>query len=321
MIRSIFWKVTFSLLGFASFTYVLSGYGFGRLAQDVAGLGWWAIPLALSWAPVVFCYALAWLLITPALGAAHLGILFRFSVISVAWNNLSPFVKVLGEPVRILMLERFMSRKEAARSMVIYNIVHILATLLAFFLGALAILLFFEISEGIKASFLALLLVLPLLVSLIYFLPHLLKRFGRSARRNKLVYAGFWVRWAFSKIRIFSSREPLRFWLAVFFEVLARFVEGLIFYVAFRALKAPVPLLVCSLLDVGRALMDNIFFFIPFQVGSREGGIVLISEHVLSISGGAAVSAAVLYRLVEILWTGFGYLLWIAENRARRSST
>jgi hypothetical protein len=33
-----------------------------------------------------------------------------------------------------------------------------------------------------------------------------------------------------------------------------------------------------------------------------------------------AVSAAVFYRLVEILWMGLGYIFWIIEGRSFRSS-
>ena len=318
---SFFWKAAFSLLGLGSFAYILNGYGFSRIAGDIISLGWWSVPLALSWAPVVFCYALAWLLITPEMGLSHLGALFRLSVISVAWNNLSPFVKVLGEPVRVIMLRKWIDPKAAARSMVLYNIVHTLGTLLAFFVGALAILIFFPVSDGIRKGFLALMVATPLLAAALFYLPHLARGRGRSAKRNRLVATGFWLLWGFSKIRIFSRRYPARFWAAVLLEVAARFVEGLTFYVAFLALGEPASLFVSALLDVGRALVDNVFFFIPYQVGSREGGIVLLAEHALRVNSEMAVAAAVLYRLVEILWMGIGYLLWIAENKARRSST
>lgn len=315
------WKSIFSAVGLCSLIWVLSGYGFTKIGTDILSLGWWAIPLSLSYGPVVLCYALAWLCITPQLELRHLRLLFRYSMISVAWNNLSPFVKVLGEPMRVVMLENLMSRKDAARSMVLYNIVHILGTLLAFFVGALATLILYPVSEGFRVGFIALLVASPLLTLLLFSLPRLVKHLGRSARRNKLVYAGFWLRWSFSKIRIFSRSEPKRFWAAVGLEILARFVEGLTFYIAFQALGQPASALACSLLDVGRALMDNIFFFIPYQVGSREGGIVLMAEHALHISGNVAVSAAVLYRLVEIFWMGMGYLLWISAARERKSST
>lgn len=315
------WKALFSALGLGSFLFILHGYGFERVAADLAGLGWWAIPLALSFLPTVFFYSVAWLLITPEMQLAHLGALHRLTIISVAWNNLSPFVKVLGEPVRINLLGRWLDPKAAARSMVLYNIVHVFGTLLSFFLGALLLLLFFPVSPAFHAGFVGLLVAAPVLAFFLYLLPHLVKGYGRSAKRNKLVLAGFWVRWSFSKIRIFSRRYPLRFWAAVLAEVCARFIEGLTFYVAFLALRDPVPALVCGLLDVGRALMDNVFFFIPYQVGSREGGILLLAKHAVGIGAASAVSAALLYRLVEIFWMGIGYLLWIREARSRKLST
>ena len=111
-----------------------------------------------------------------------------------------------------------------------------------------------------------------------------------------------------------------RFGAPGLFEIAARFIEGATFYVAFRSLAQPVPALECGLLDVGRALVDNLFFFIPYQVGSREGGMLLLATGALAIPGRATVSAAVFYRLVEIFWTGIGYLLWIQDENAKRSS-
>lgn len=321
MSRGILWRAAFSLLGLGSLAYILHGYGFARLGQDLAGLGWWSVPLALSWAPVVACYALAWLLVTPELGPRHAGSLFRMMIISVAWNNLSPFVKVLGEPVRMVMLRRWLDGKAAARSTLLFNIVHMTGTLLAFFFGALAILLLFPVAPGVRAGFVVLIAATPILTAVLYMLPHLVRGRGKRAHRNKLVIAGFWLRWSLSKIRIFSGRHPARFWAAVVLEVAARFVEGLTFFIAFHALGEPASVVVSALLDVGRALVDNVFFFIPYQVGSREGGIVLLAEHALHVNAQAAVAAAVMYRLVEILWMGIGYLLWIAETRSRRPST
>ncbi len=315
------WKALFTLLGFASLVYIFHGYGLPRIAADIGNLGWWTIPLALSFLPTVFCYALAWLLITPELKLSHLWALHRLTLVSVAWNNLSPFVKVLGEPVRLILLGRWLDPKAAARSTVLYNIVHTLGTLCSFFLCSLLLLLFFPVSKGLHVGLVTLVVISPLLMFGLYLLPHLARpKRGRNAKRNRIVIAGFWLRWGMSKIRIFSGRYPARFWAAVGLEVLARFVEGATFYIAFLALHHPVSLLFCGLLDVGRALIDNLFFFIPFQVGSREGGILLLTEHALRTGSEAAVSAAVLYRLVEVFWMGAGYLLWINEERLRKSS-
>lgn len=309
-------------LGLGSFLYILHGYGFSRIAGDLTHLGWWAIPLLLSFLPTVLCYALAWLLVTPEFSFSRLVSLCRLTLVSVAWNNLSPFVKVLGEPVRVALLRRWLDPKAAARSMVLYNIVHTLGTLASFFFASLAIVSFYGPSKGLRGALSAFLLISPLLTTGLFFLPHVAKRYwGRSAHRNRLVVAGFWVRWGFSKIRLFSRRYPARFWAAVLLEVVARFIEGLTFYVAFRALGDTVAPAASGLLDVGRALLDNLFFFIPYQVGSREGGILLLATDALRIGSTVTVSAAVLYRLVEIFWTLVGYLFWIQDANAAKSST
>ena len=316
------WKALFGVLGLASLFYILRSYGLEHLAQDIGHLGWWAIPLALSFLPTVICYAIAWLLVTPELSLRHLPALVRYSSISVAWNNLSPFVKALGEPVRAQMLGRWVSPRAAARSVVVYNLVHIIGTLSGFFMGSLLLLIFYPVTGVIRTGLFAFLVAVPLMIFGLLSFPRITKRlFGRPVKRTRLAVAGFWVRWSFSKMRTFSRHNPIRFWSAAFFEGLARFVEGCTFYVSFQALQKPVPAFTCALLDVGRALMDNIFVFVPYQVGSREGGIVLLAQNAVGIAAGAAVSAAVFYRLVEIFWMGTGYTFWIFEERSRRSST
>jgi hypothetical protein len=241
---------------------------------------------------------------------------------ALPWNNLSPFVKMLGEPVRLVLLQRWLTPKAAARSTVLYNIVHILGTLSSFLLASILFLLFFPVSKGFHAGFVGLLVILPLLIFGLYLLPRFVSRKrGPVKNKNRLVKAGFWLRWGMAKVRIFTLRSPGRFWAAVGMELAARFAEGTTFYVAFRALRQPVPLAACGLLDIGRALSDNIFFFIPYQMGSRESGVLLLAEHALGAGAAVAVSAAVFYRLVELFWMGAGYLLWISEGRASRRST
>lgn len=316
------WKTFFSLLGLASLGSILYTFGFGKLYADILSLGWWSGPLALSFLPVVACYAFAWLLTLPELSLRHFPSFFRFTLASIAWNNLSPFVKVLGEPVRVLQLEQLVSRKTAIKSAVLYNIVHSLGTLIAFLLGASIILFHFPVSAEIRIGFVSLIFVLTVLIFLAYFLPRL--RIGRRrkpTRKSLLWKIGFWIRWGMAKIHVFTKVHPWRFWAAVGVETVARFVEGLTFYVAFRALGDTIPPFYCALLDIGRALMDNIFFFIPYQVGSREAGLLLLCKNVLRMGVDSAVSVAVLYRLVEILWTAVGYFLSMKATKPAKVST
>jgi hypothetical protein len=56
-------------------------------------------------------------------------------------------------------------------------------------------------------------------------------------------------------------------------------------------------------------------------VVSREASLLLLCKNVLQVGADSAVSVAVLYRLVEILWMAIGYLLSIKGTRARSSPT
>lgn len=320
------WKILFSFLGAGSFFYILHEYGFAKVAADLVSLGWWCIPLAASFLPVAFLYGLAWFLVTPSLAWRRLPGMLRLSVISLGWNNLSPFMKVLGEPVRVLLMEDWIPRKAALESAILYNLVHILGTLLAFVIGAILILALYPVSDVVRYSFLGVMAAATILLLAIYFLPRFTRRRRRSARvrGEKIPFmskARFWLRWSFSRMRMFSRRYPGRFWAAVGVEIVVRFVEGLTFYVAFHALGAPVSIVATSLLDVGRALLDNALFFIPYQVGSREAGILMLSQHVLKIGEGYVVSALVFYRLVEIFYMALGYALWTHRASSRKVST
>lgn len=314
------WKVAFGLLGITSFFFILRSYGFSKIASDILSLGWWSLPLALSFLPVVTCYAIAWLLVTPKVGASALPRFIRFTTIALAWNNLSPFLKFLGEPVRVLMLERSTGRKQAIQSTVLYNIAHLYGTLAAFISGALAILWLYPVPDTFRIGFIALITFAIVGITGLYAMPRLIPIRSRKAERTAVSKLSFWIRWSSSKVRIFSGRYPFRFWAATFFEFIARFIEGITFYVAFAAMGNPVTPFQAALLDVGRALLDNIFFFIPYQVGSREAGVVLLTDHVMQAGEQFAVSAALLYRLVEILWMGLGYVLWISASRRRKTS-
>jgi hypothetical protein len=316
------WKVLFSALGLISLGSILHGYGFHKLYLELAGLGWWFIPLAFSFVPVAVCYTGAWLLTLPELSIRRFPRLLQFTLASIAWNNLSPFVKVLGEPVRAIMLEQLVSRKAALKSVVLYNLVHALGTLLAFLIGTSLILFLFPVAETIRIAFLSLFLVFFVLFLVAYLLPRLNIGGKKKPKAKNLFWKiGFWIRWGLAKIRGFSRVHPHRFWLSILVEALARFLEGFTFYVAFRAVGDPLSPLHCALLDVGRALMDNIFFFIPYQVGSREASLLLLCKNVLHEGVASAVSVAILYRLVEIFWIATGYLVWMRVSRSSKDST
>jgi hypothetical protein len=328
-------KVFFTVLGFAALFYLIADYGISSLWRDLHSAGALSIVLVLTFVPTLVCYALAWLLCSDLPGprgpavvnGKRVFIFTRMMAISIAWNNLTPFLKVGGEPAKVLMLKKYLGFAKALESTIIYNLVHALATLLSFILLALAVLLFYQPPVGVNYLAKVIFLLGFSLFFLCLYLPYLWQHW---LRRSSVRDGGWrqitWLRkgliglcWAVRKTFFYFRHHPRRIIGAFCLEVAARFIEGLTFYFAFYLLNHPISLFSSALLDVGRTLVDTIFFFIPYQVGSREQGVLFFLNDVLGQGTAGYLTATFFYRFVEIIWVMIGYAFWTKSSKAESS--
>jgi hypothetical protein len=242
------------------------------------------------------------------------------SAASIAWNNLTPFLKVGGEPAKVFMLSPLVGQDRALRSVIIYNMIHLLGTLTAFVIAAMLIPLVFDLPSiqrslcftvaGIGVLGLMLMLKLPSVGG---------SRTSAAEESGRMARAIQWLRQSLAEVASFYRDFTLRTFVAALLETAARFFEGLTFFVAFLFLKKPIALGVAALLDVGRTLLDTVFFFVPFQLGSREGSVLFLMQNLFGIPSDGYLTAVLMYRLVEIIWIAFGYSFWIQMGGSVRS--
>ena len=155
------------------------------------------------------------------------------------------------------------ARKSAVKSVVIYNLVHLIGTVAAFLLAALLVPFLFPVSEDIRFICFSVVGICFFLGVFLFYLPAIAHGALKKRKFHCLHRVSLALRWSFHKILVFYRLHRVSLLLSIAVEILARFVEGNTFYFAFLVLGNYISPLSASFLDVGRAIADNIFFFIP----------------------------------------------------------
>jgi uncharacterized protein (TIRG00374 family) len=296
-----------------------------QLLADVREAGW-AVPAIVGVYGLVYTLnTVAWRLTMiepPRLSFARAWVV---NVAAFAINYLTPFASIGGEPYKIVAASQWMGARNGAASVLNYRLVHMQAHLLVFLSGvAIA---FFFLPPGTIATplllFVAVILVALTALLLAVHREGVIERLFDLA--GKLPLIGRFV------LRLEPRREGLievdrqliafhrssraRYYGALFLEYMARVFSMFEFFIIARAVGHPVSFGTAFLIGGFSSLIVNLFFFMPFNVGSKEGGLYVIFA-ALGLPARLGVAAAVVSRLREITWIAIGLLLVLLTRRS-----
>ncbi|MCI6670957.1 MAG: lysylphosphatidylglycerol synthase transmembrane domain-containing protein [Prevotella sp.] len=245
--------------------------------------------------------------------------LYKVSISGFALNYATPGGLMGGEPYRIMELTPKIGVERATSSVLLFVMTHIFSH---FWFWLLSIPLFVFTQE--VSFFFGIILLLAggfCLLAIWFFLsgykkglaframnvlchiPGIRKRASRYAEEKKEQLAKI-----DQQIASLHGQDKKTFITVVLSEFLCRVFSALEIYFILLVLLPSVNYLDCILILSFTSLFANLLFFMPLQLGGREGGF-LMSVSGLGLTANAGIFVALIVRIRELIWTAIGLLL------------
>src|SRR6266568_5871630 len=271
------------LLGAAVFGYLIARIGVGRLVSDATRTGWMFIPIVLLYALVYACSALAWQLTMGDSNRPSYWRTYAVLVSSGALNFLTPLINAGGEPYRVAAMAPWLGKRRAAGSVILHRMLHSFTYVLIWLTAVL--LAFPLLPRGTPRIVWVLLgVVLVLILGIIVLFVSALRRGVLERILNWMQRAPFVNRLAVKvephrallieldrQITDFYHRSPRRFVQAIALEYLSRCIFMLELVLITASLGFSIGYVRAFTIGGLEAIMSNALFFLPFEMGAREG--------------------------------------------------
>lgn len=289
--------------------------------------GYW-LPFNIAlWAVVYLMNAASWSVIINDSEHARVPFkyVYRLTISGYVLNYVTPLGLLGGEPYRVMELSPYVGRAKAASSVILYSMMHVFSHFWFWLLGVVLYVLTYPIEWGI-GILLGTIAAVSLLViyffmrgyrnglvvktfSLLSHIPYVSNWTQRFYERNKEA-----LQRVDSQIAALHAQRKRTFYLSLGLELFARIVSSLEIYVLMRILTPDVTLVDSILIMAFSSLFSNLMFFMPMQIGAREGSIALVSDR-LHLTAGFGLFTGILCRLRELSWIVIGLLLIKVNGR------
>lgn len=332
----------FFIFGFAAILVmvVLFDITWSEVLMMLRRAGIWFPVILLLWLVIYIINAWAWTVIIRDRnnGSVSFLLIFKLTLTGFALNYTTPFGLMGGEPYRILELSPYVGKPKAVSSVILYVMMHIFSHFcLWLFAVVLYVLMHFIAPLNYHMNWL-IAIALTCLAAVFVFVCYLFMRGYRYGMIVRLV--GFLVKIPFLKTKIgpfvekyqtkfalideqISELHGVRkrtFWGSLSMEFAARLLSCLEYWFIFAILMPGISYWDAVIIMAFSSLFSNIMFFLPMQLGSKEGGLAIAAQG-LSIPGSYGLFTALVTRLREVVWTVLGLVLMKVgnTNNKRRS--
>ena len=325
----------FFIFGLTVLIIMVTQLDFAQVWSGLKHAGYWFFAVVGLWAVLYVFNTCSWFLIIkgvcqqsahdahqPTVDTRHpvsLPWLYKVTVSGFALNYATPGGLMGGEPYRIMELAPRIGTERASSSVILYVMTHIFSHFW-FWLLSVGIYLITQSPTMPIAVILALTTAFCML-GIWFFMRGYKKGLAMMLTRwlSKMPWMGKWARRLMEKqgdklreidtqIAALHKQNPVSFVSAVVLELLCRFLSSFEIMFVLLVIMPEVSYPSCVIILAFTSLFANLLFFIPLQLGGREGGFML-SASGLAMAASSGIFVALIVRIRELIWTAIGLML------------
>ena len=314
----------FFILGLLALGIMIFKIGLDNIWNDIKQTGWWFLPIIGLWCIIYLLNTIACNLIiqdgSPEAKNVKFLRLFKLVISGFAINYITPFGLMGGEPYKIIELQPTLGIQKATSSVLLATMMHFVSHFI-FWMVSIPLLLFLVpvLSDTVAlgmilssaTSFLLLMWAYRIYtrggVDRALLLGSRLPFIGKRIKAYKQEHQDKIEQMDYLISDLYKNRKK-DFIISLLLELLSRFLICVEVVLMMRAIGWPVSFGQSVLIESIQSLVGNLLFFMPMQMGSREGGMIMVYG-LLSIPLSYAVFVSLCKRIREIFWTVVGVLL------------
>lgn len=314
----------FLIFGLVVLVIMVLQLDFNEVCSGIQRAGYWFLAVVLLWAFLYMFNTAAWKIIINNIApedrhSIRFWWLYKITVTGFALNYATPGGLMGGEPYRMMSLSPKIGAEKASASVLLYAMTHIFSHFWFWLLSAAL----FAITQPVNMVMGFMLVVVILFCSLAiwFFLKgykkgiavsamNILRHFPLVKHKAQRFFDSHQeqLKTIDDRMKALHNQNPRSFALAVFLELTCRIISALEILFILLVIMPSANFIQCILILAFTSLFANMLFFMPLQLGGREGGF-LMSTHGLKLSASAGIFVALLVRLRELVWTAIGLLL------------
>ena len=267
----------------------------------------------------IFVYAFnAWafqIIVNSGTHSKHLSFrhAYKLTVSGFAFSYTTPF-GFGGGPYRVMELSSYIGVPRAMSSVVLYSMMHILSHICLW--SSAAVLFAIVYTEKMTAFLWTLFMIFTVVLVVVLFVFHLCYKKGVIVKLfTPLLHLPFAKKWArkfydkhaddMQKVDdniAYLHSQPRAFYQSLLFEYVARVINALEYYFILLSLGVNLSFWDAILVLAFSSLIGNLLFFLPMQLGAREGGLSRIVKILGLTAPGIGIITSLYTRVRELVW-------------------